>query len=138
MTECSTCIEVKPKFIACSTSKCEWKMCHECAAKWYTRELKCPACRLPNELFRRHKRLRQYQCIFKICGGYMLFLAALLILGRFVMLLTPLGPRTLLCGGNYIICLQSASCGAVVIVSVICVLTIVIAIISTIANRYFR
>ena len=22
-------------------------MCHECAAKWYAKDLKCPACRLP-------------------------------------------------------------------------------------------
>jgi len=136
MTECSTCIEVKPKFIICSTSKCEWKMCHECSAKWYAKDLKCPACRLPNEMFRRYKRQKQCICIIKICIGYLLFITGLLVLGRFVLLLSPLGPRAMLCDGQVLQCVQAASCGAVIIVSVLCAVTIVFVSISTIVKRH--
>ena len=136
MTECSTCIEVKPKFIVCSTPKCEWKMCHECSAKWYAKDLKCPACRLPNEMFRRYKRQKQCICIIKICIGYLLFITGLLVLGRFVLLLSPLGPRAMLCDGQVLQCVQAASCGAVIIVSVLCAVTIVFVSISTIVKRH--
>jgi len=115
--ECNTCME-EISVSSCFHENCDWVMCKSCSVKWYTHNLKCPACRNVNryqeEINKHVKNVKGVMEASLIIVVYFCVFVVLILLGRMVSILFKLGPPNYWCD-DWFVFIECSLLGSVVI-----------------------